>query len=242
MATTGTFAASPITSVPAWPIAVLRGNSGISAYGIRVALASSSANPPRPEPSTTAMRARSGQRDVMNCAAESAAANWSCAITPEPRSFSNFFQVLLHFQCGHAAGSGSGDSLAVTAVRHIAGDEYARHAGADVAVGGDDVAFGVAIELLADKIGVRRVANAEEHGAGGKVPLLTGFQIAQAQASHLLPVDVVHVVHNGVGEKRDLLVLTSSVEHDLGGAKFAATVDESHLGGEAGEEERFFHG
>lgn len=33
-----------------------------------------------------------------------------------------------------------------------------------------------------------------------------------------------------------------AIEHDLGGAKLFAAVDDGDLGGEAGEEESLFHG
>ena len=76
-----------------------------------------------------------------------------------------------------------------------------------MSIGGHDVAFAITLELVADEIGVGRVADAEEHGAGGQVPLLAGLQVAQTKAGDLLLVDVVHVVHDGVGQELDLVVL-----------------------------------
>ncbi len=43
-------------------------------------------------------------------------------------------------------------------------------------------------------------------------------------------------------QELDFVVLACAVEHDLGRAKFAAAMNERDFGGEAGEEQRLFHG
>ena len=67
----------PSTSVPECPRAVETGQPGISPYGISTASSTRSANPPRPEPRTTAARGTSAVRSRIVATASS--------ITPSPR-------------------------------------------------------------------------------------------------------------------------------------------------------------
>ncbi len=72
-----------------------------------------------------------------------------------------FFQILLHFQRGHAAGTGGGDGLAIAAVLHVSAGKDSGHFGKDVLVR-DQVAVGVGVELAFEDLGVRDVADARE--------------------------------------------------------------------------------
>ena len=65
-------------------------------------------------------------------------------------------------------------------VGNIAGHEDAGYSRTNVSVAGNDVALGVAVELVADEVGVGSVPDSEEHGAGGKIPLLARLEVAQA--------------------------------------------------------------
>src|SRR5215469_63293 len=150
--------------------------------------------------------------------------------------FPHLFQVFFDFEGGHAAGSGGRDGLAVAAVGNVSGYKYAGHLGANASIGGHDVALAVACKLVANEVGIRGMADTEEHCAGGKIPLLARLEVAQAEASDFLFAGVVHVFDNGVGKKRNFVVLPSTVEHDLRGAKFPATMDDGDLSGKARKE------
>ena len=57
-----------------------------------------------------------------------------------------FFEVLFHFEGGHAAGAGGGDGLAVAAILDVSagedsGEDLAVEAGEDVVVGEDVAVF-----------------------------------------------------------------------------------------------------
>src|ERR1700690_2948677 len=69
MTATGTPAALPITRCPACPTAVERGKKGMLVKGMRKASESSSANPPRPDPSTSPILGRTEVCESRNCAA-----------------------------------------------------------------------------------------------------------------------------------------------------------------------------
>ena len=66
--------------------------------------------------------------------------------------------------------------------------------------------------------------------------------IEQAEAGDLLLLDAEHFLDQGVGEELDLRVGDGAVEHDARGAELLAAVDERDFAGEAGKEERLFHG
>src|SRR5271168_780101 len=136
MPATATPSTEPITSCPAWPTAVLCGNDGIAAYGMLVEFSSTSANPPRPEPNTRAIRGRNAVRERINSAAARARANWSGSLKRRSAavSFAEFFQISLGFEGGHAASPRRGYRLAVAAVGDITGDENSGDARRDVSI------------------------------------------------------------------------------------------------------------
>ena len=101
----------------------------------------------------------------------------------------------------------------------------------------DKIAVAVGFELAAENLRVRRVADAEEHGAGRESPTLAGLQVAQAEAvtSFLLTSSTSST--------------TVSVRNSIFGFAWArssmifearnslAAMDERDLVGEAGQEE-----
>jgi hypothetical protein len=157
-----------------------------------------------------------------------------------------FFEVLFDLEGGHAAGAGGGDGLTVAAVLDVsagedAGDDLAVEGGEDV-VAGLDVAFGVEVKHAFEGDGIGDVADGEEHEGDREHVLFAGDLVFDAEALDVLFLDAEHLFDDGVGEEADVGVSHGAVEHDLGGAELFAAVDEGDLGGEAGEEEGFFHG
>ena len=76
----------------------------------------------------------------------------------------------------------------------------------------------------------------------GKSPGFVGFHIAQLERGDFLFGRIEHIFDHGAGKKFNFLVLLRPVEHDFGSAKLIAAMNQRHLGGEAGEEDRFLHG
>src|ERR1019366_2469369 len=112
------------------------------------------------------------------------------------------FQILLHFQSGHAAGTCGSDGLTVAAVLHVAAREYARHSREDVLLR-NQVAIRIGFELAFEDLGVRDVANTKKHCARREFPAFAALQIAQTQGGDFLFAYVENVIHDGIGEKRD---------------------------------------
>jgi hypothetical protein len=157
-----------------------------------------------------------------------------------------FFEVFFYFEGGHAAGAGGGDGLAVAAVLDVsagedAGDDLAVESREDVVLG-EDVAVGVEVHHALEGDGVGDVADAEEHRGDGEDVLDAGDGIFEAQALDVFFFDAEHLFDGGAGEELDVGVGHGALKHDLGGAKFFGAVDEGDFGGEASEEEGFFHG
>ena len=86
------------------------------------------------------------------------------------------------------------------------------------------------------------MADGQEHEGYGKDILVTGGAIFQAEAFDVLVFDAEDFFDGGVGDELDLRVGHGAVEHDLRGAEVFSPVDDGDLGGEAREEESFFHG
>src|SRR5436305_14436358 len=80
-----------------------------------------------------------------------------------------FFQEFLRFHGRHAAGAGSGDRLTVTAVLHVAASIDPGHSGENV-IAGNEIAVFIGVELAVEHLGIGNMPDAEEHGAGGKIP------------------------------------------------------------------------
>jgi hypothetical protein len=162
------------------------------------------------------------------------------------RSTAELFEVLFDFECGHAAGAGGGDGLAVAAILDVSAGvdavELNARAGDEDVVLGLDVAVVVEVELAFEHLRVGLVADAEEHEADGKRPALLGLLVVELEAVDVLLIDAEDLLDDGVVEELDLRMSDGALEHDAGGAEVFAAVDDVDLGGEAGEEESFFHG
>ena len=104
------------------------------------------------------------------------------------------------------------------------------------------IAVGIGIELPLKHLRVGLVTDAEEQGAGRKVPYFACLQVAQLQSGHFVLVDVVNIVHHGVEQELDLLMLLRALQHDFGSAKSIAPMNHCHLACKASEEQRLFHG
>jgi hypothetical protein len=157
-----------------------------------------------------------------------------------------FFEEFFYFEGGHAAGSGSGDGLAVAAVLDVsAGVDAvqldALEGGEDVVLG-LDVAVAVEVQLAFEHAGVRDVADGEEEEGDGQGPASVCFSVEELEAFKVLLFDAEALFDDGVVEELDLGVGDGALQHDAGGAEVFATVDDRDLGGEAGEEDGFFHG
>ncbi|OMP12962.1 hypothetical protein COLO4_02517 [Corchorus olitorius] len=135
-------------------------------------------------------------------------------------------------------------------VLHVAGGEHARDVGgrghAVQAALRADVARVVHVELAAEDVGVRLVADGDEHASH-----LDLFDLAfvlvralQAGARHA-GVVAQDLVEDHVGLDLDLallLLLMQAVDQDRLGAELVAAVDERDLAGDVGQVQRFFHG
>src|SRR5271157_980640 len=97
------------------------------------------------------------------------------------------------------------------AVSNVAADKHSRRPRADVSFG-DEVAFTIALELVAHEVGIGRMSDAQKQGAGREVPLLASLHVAQAQPGYFFLIDVVNVIHDRFREEVDLLMLTRAVE------------------------------
>jgi len=86
------------------------------------------------------------------------------------------------------------------------------------------------------------VADAEEHEADGQGPMLAGLLVEELEAFEVLVFYAEAFLDEGVVEELDLGVGDGALEHDAGGSEVFGAIDDRDLGGEAGEEDRFFHG
>src|SRR4051794_15610205 len=86
------------------------------------------------------------------------------------------------------------------------------------------------------------MADAEKHRTGREIVGLVGPQIAQEKTGDFFLLDITHLIYDGVGKEFDLIVLLGTIEHDLGGTKGFAAVNDRDLRGKAREKKGFFHG
>ncbi len=164
----------------------------------------------------------------------------------EKSSATEFFEVFFDFESGHAAGTGGGDGLTIAAVLDVSAGEDSVDAftedGDEDVVFGLDVAVVVEVELAFEHGGVGLVADAEEHEGDGEGGALAGLAIEQLESFEIFFFDAEALLDDGVVEELDLGMGLGAFEHDAGGAEAFGAVDEGDFGGEAGEEESFFHG
>ncbi len=156
------------------------------------------------------------------------------------------FEVFFYFEGGHAARSGSRDRLPILAVLDVACTEDARNyltveRAVDV-VGGEDVVVFVEIHHALEGLGVRDVADAEEHEGDRQDGDLAGDRVLDAETLNIFLLNAEDFLDDGGGHELDGGVGLGALEHDGRSAEAVGAVDQRHLGGEAGEEEGFFHG
>jgi hypothetical protein len=151
------------------------------------------------------------------------------------------FEESFHLYGRHAACSGRRDGLPIAPILNVSGGEYTGNLGKDIPFG-QKVAVRVSIKLAVNPLGVGIVANAEEHGASGKVVGASGFFVAKLKSCDLFLADVINLFHDGVCKEVDLVMRARAVKHDLGSTKGIAPMDQCHLAGETGKEQCFFHG
>ena len=134
------------------------------------------------------------------------------------------FQKLFGVHGGHATGARSGDGLAITMILHVAGDENTGDAGL-AAVGGEQVAVGIGGKLAAKGGGVGIVADGDEHAVNFKFARFVGVGIAEANAFDTGIVGE-NFLDDGGSDKLDFFVGPGAINHDFGGAKFVAAVNQ----------------
>src|SRR5438270_11112805 len=134
------------------------------------------------------------------------------------------FQELFYFDGGHATSARRSDGLPIAAILHVSAGINAMHTRENIIVS-LQIAIGIGIELPFKHLRVWLVTDAEEQGAGGKIPYFACLQVAQLQSGHFVLVDVVNVVHHRVEEKLDLLVFLRALQHDFGSAKSIAPMN-----------------
>src|SRR3954447_24087490 len=144
-------------------------------------------------------------------------------------------QKALRVECGHAARARGGDRLAVRAVLDVARSEHTR----DVRLGGarlrDQVPAGIVVELVAEELRVRVVADRDEEPVGVDLPRLIRDRVAQAQPLHLGVAEDLH--HFRVQHEIELVVHLRAVDHDPRGAELVPAVHEVDVRRELRQEE-----
>src|SRR5688500_370667 len=79
-------------------------------------------------------------------------------------------QIALGIECGHAAGAGAGDRLAIVVVGHVPSGEYSRNAGVRSEQSRVlDIALIVELDLPLEEVCVRRVADRQEQATGVQI-------------------------------------------------------------------------
>src|SRR3546814_2862820 len=84
--------------------------------------------------------------------------------------------------CGHAAHAGGGHGLAEHLVLDVAGGEDAGDRGRRAVGRGLDVAFVVHVEMAAEHLGRRVVADGDEHAVGGNLARLARLDVLDAES------------------------------------------------------------
>ena len=151
--------------------------------------------------------------------------------------FEEFFGV----ECGHAAGAGGGDGLAVAMVLYVTGDKDAGD-GSLAAIFGDKVAVGVGFDFAAEGGGVGIVADGDEDAVELDFADGAGFSVADADAVDGAVAVAEDFLDDGRGDEFNFLVGARAVNHDSAGAKIIAAVDQVDFAGVAAEEVGLFHG
>ena len=147
-------------------------------------------------------------------------------------------QKFFDFDGSHAAGPGRGDGLAIAPVLDIPTGINATDARVYIIVR-FEIAVGVGVELAVEYLRIGFVTDAEKQRAGREVPDFSGLQVSQLEPGDFLLGVIEDIFHDRVGEELDFLVALRALQHDFGGTKAVAAMNERDLGGEASEEQRF---
>ena len=154
-------------------------------------------------------------------------------------SLAERFKEALGVNCGHAAGTGSGDGLAVLRVLDVTGGEDSRRTRRGSVVG-LDISLFVHLELSGKEGRVRSMADGNEDAGTGCIEGFTGHDIPEAYPrDHLLAEDVFDY---GIPFEGNLFILHRSILHNFGRAQLIAPVHDRYVGGELGQKGCFFHG
>src|SRR6266511_69143 len=141
---------------------------------------------------------------------------------------------------GLAAGAGGGHRLPVARVCHVARGEHALDARLRRGRLHGDVADVVHVELPAEDLRVRLVADPHEHALHGQLADGPVLRALQPQAGDGLPIS--QDLLDGRRELQlDLRVRAGAVAHDLRRAQLVAAVDHVDLRRELGEESGLLH-
>src|SRR5207249_4893961 len=132
----------------------------------------------------------------------------SCpSVNVVPRLMSFGLEKSFHFHSGHATRAGSRNGLAVCAVLHVAGMEHTGDVSARAALG-ENIAFGVGLDLAFENLGIRDVADGEEKAVDVLIPNLVGYYVSQAHTGNGVQRDVVNLFHHRVGHELDFGIVT----------------------------------
>src|SRR5436309_5985806 len=118
----------------------------------------------------------------------------------------------LRFHGRHAAGAGRRDSLAVSAVLHVARVKDSGDVGPGAAFG-QNITIGVGVDLALEYGGGGDVPDGDEKSVHFLLPYRAGRSVAQPHAADQVGGDVKHIFHHGVEQELDLGIGASAVEH-----------------------------
>src|SRR6476646_2421773 len=149
------------------------------------------------------------------------------------------FQELFRVEGGHTTGARGSDGLAVAMVLDFTNDINAWNGG-QAAMLGEEIAIAVHLQLALEDGGVRIVADGDENAVDCKFAEFFGLQVAHAGAFHVA-FESENLLDRKRRNKFHFLIGLGAINHDFGGAKFVATVDEVHLACVACEKVGLFH-
>src|SRR3984893_9385903 len=149
-------------------------------------------------------------------------------------------EELLGIHGSHATGAGRSNGLAVAVVLHITGNKNTGD-GSLAAVGGEQVSAGISGKFAGKGSGVGVVPDGNEDAMNRNVELFAGVGIADANAFHTRLIGQNFFYHRR-RHKLYFFIAARAVNHDFGGAKFVAPVNQIHARGIAREEAGLFHG
>src|SRR5689334_12907057 len=152
---------------------------------------------------------RTGISDFSTSASNVASVT-ACApmrLSPNPTKLSVFqrHDEALGVERGGTAGAGGRDGLPISVVDDVAGGEYAFEVGFRGRRLHLHVALVVELELAAEELAARLVADRHEHPRGRQLALLAGRDVAHADAADLAAA-VEDLGHDGVPGHLDLRV------------------------------------